>query len=233
MIEERLNIINNLKIIRERVSNAAIRAGRNPEEITILAVTKNTTPELAKVAVEAGLFDLGENRVKELQKKYSQIGDICNWHMIGHLQRNKVKNIINIVKMIHSVENLELAREIQHRAGAIGRILDILIQVNISGEESKSGIRPEDAITFLRELSGYHNIKVRGLMTMAPYADNPEDVRWVFKALKQLALDIKANKIDNIDMDFLSMGMSNDFEAAIEEGSNIVRIGSSIFGKPY
>ncbi|MDD4493379.1 MAG: YggS family pyridoxal phosphate-dependent enzyme [Eubacteriales bacterium] len=232
MIEDSGKIIENLDMVKEKVRRAAVRAGRNPDDITIVAVTKNATPEMAKVAIETGITDLGENRVQELQNKYSRLGEICNWHLIGHLQRNKVKYIVDKVKLIHSVESMELVNELQLRAADINRVMDILVQINVSGEESKTGLRPEDTLSFLKEISGCANIKVRGLMTMAPYAENPESVRWVFKGLKQLALDITAKKIHNINMDFLSMGMSNDFEKAIEEGSNIVRIGSSIFGKP-
>lgn len=232
MIDDSLEIIKNLDDVKEKVRIAAAKAGRKLEDITIVAVTKNTTPEMAKAAIEAGINDIGENRVQELQSKYSLLGGICNWHLIGHLQRNKVKHIVDKVKLIHSVESLQLVKELQLRASEINRVVDILAQVNISQEESKTGLRPEEALSFLKEVSGYQNIKVRGLMTMAPFAENPESIRWVFKGLKQLALDIIANKIDNINIDFLSMGMSNDFEVAIEEGSNMVRIGSFIFGKP-
>lgn len=232
MIEDSGEIIRNLEIVREKIVRAAFRAGRNPNDITLVAVTKNATPEMAKAALDAGITDLGENRVQELQNKYNQLGGICSWHLIGHLQRNKVKYIVDKVKLIHSVDSLELVNELQLRASGINRVLEILIQINVSGEESKTGLRPDDTLSFLKEISGCANIKVRGLMTMAPFAEDPESIRWVFKGLKQLALDITANKIHNINMDFLSMGMSNDFETAIEEGANIVRIGSSIFGKP-
>ena len=220
----------NIEEIRKKVGKAALKSGRNAEEIKIIAVTKTVEPERIIRAVAAGLTDLGENRVQELCEKYDIVGSGCSWHLIGHLQTNKVKYIIDKVSLIHSVDSLELADEIQKRAKKAGKVMDILVQVNISGEESKFGINASDTIEFLRKISKFANLHVKGLMTIAPLTANPEDARPVFRDLKKLLIDIRQENIDNIYMDILSMGMSGDYEIAIEEGSNMVRIGTAIFG---
>lgn len=217
----------------EKVEKAAQKSGRRVEDITVIAVSKTVEVERIRVALEEGFVDLGENKVQELMEKYDALGENCQWHLIGHLQTNKVKYIIDKVRMIHSVDSIELAEEIQKRALKVNRTIDILIQVNVSGEESKFGISPGEVEAFIRKLSTFDHIKVKGLMTIAPYAENQEDIRGVFKQLKKIFIDINAENIDNINMEFLSMGMSNDFEVAIEEGANIVRIGTLIFGKRY
>lgn len=231
MSEARNDIKDNLSKVYERIRRAAERAGRDPESIKLVAVTKNVTVDRITEAIKQGVTDIGENRVQELLMKHDAIGSRCSWHMIGHLQRNKVRQIIDKVTLIHSLDSLELAEEINKRASAANLTVDVLIQVNVAGEESKFGISPGEVPDFARSVSKYPGIRVRGLMTIAPYAENPEEIRWVFRDLKRLAIDMKGENIDNIYMDFLSMGMSNDFEAAIEEGANIVRIGSAIFGK--
>lgn len=226
-----LYIRDNIEIVRERVAAAAIRSGRKPEDVTIIAVTKTVGTDRIAQAIESGLTELGENRVQELCDKYDSIDKKCNWHLIGHLQTNKVKYIIDKVSLIHSLDRLELAREIQSRAQKLGRIAEVLVQVNIAEEESKFGMRKEQVLDFVKAVSVFPNIRIKGLMTIAPLAENPEDVRWVFREAKKLLIDIKAENIDNIGMDYLSMGMSGDFETAIEEGSNVVRVGTAIFGK--
>lgn len=231
MITEDSSIRKNILSVRERAAQAAIKSGRKPEDVSIIAVTKTVEPERITKAIDEGLKELGENRVQELCEKYDIIDRDCSWHLIGHLQTNKVKYIIDKVKLIHSLDSVELAKEIQKRAEKLNRIADVLVQVNVAGEDTKFGISPETTLDFLREISRYGNIKVRGLMTIAPFADNPEDIRYVFRDLRKKFIDIKKENIDNIDMVILSMGMSNDFEVAIEEGSNMVRIGSAIFGK--
>ncbi len=230
------NIRENIDNIRMRVEKAALKAGRKPEEIKIIAVTKNMPPDKIIKAIDAGLVDLGESRVQEFQDKINYINDLnknVNWHMIGHLQRNKVKYLINSVYMIHSLDSIELAREIDKRAQKANRRIDVLVQVNIAEEESKYGIFADQVMDFIVGLSKLENINVKGLMTIAPLVKNPEDVRFVFRRLRKIFIDISRENIDNIDMDYLSMGMSNDFEVAIEEGANIVRIGTAIFGKRY
>lgn len=214
-----------------RVREAAERAGRNPEDVKIVAVSKTVEPARIKNAFECGITDFGENRVQELCKKYDIIDMKCNWHLIGHLQTNKVKYITDKVCLIHSLDRMELAAEMDKRAEKAGRRLDALVQVNISGEDTKFGINPGDALRFMKEVSIMGNIRIRGLMTIAPEVQNPEEIRWVFAGLRKLLIDIKEENIDNINMDYLSMGMSNDFEVAIEEGANIVRIGTALFGR--
>lgn len=230
MKDEFSYIERNLEDIRARVERAALKSGRTADDINVIAVTKTIEPERIISVVDAGIGVLGENRVQELLEKYDIIKRDCKWDIIGHLQTNKVKYIIDKVNMIHSVDRMELVEEIQKKAEKSGRIIDVLVQVNVAGEDSKFGIRPEDTYEFMVKASAFSNLKVRGLMTIAPYTDNPEDARWVFRGLNKIFIDIYKENIDNIDMKFLSMGMSNDFEVAIEEGANIVRIGTAIFG---
>lgn len=221
----------NLKNIQRRIKEAAERVGRNPDEITLVAVTKTVEPVIINKAIELGVNHIGENRVQELSSKYNLIqANEVNWHLIGHLQRNKVKYIIDKVNLIHSVDSLKLAEEINQRAKKNNKIMEVLVQVNVAREESKFGIFVEECVDFINKLSQLPYIKVKGLMTIAPHSPDPENVRPIFKELKKLSIDIKRKNYDNIDMDYLSMGMSGDFEVAIEEGSNIVRIGTGIFG---
>jgi len=231
MIQDSEQIRRNVEEIRKRIAQAAAKAGRKPEEITLVAVTKTVEPTRIIAAIDAGVCDLGENRVQELCEKHGLVDRQCNWHFIGHLQTNKVKYIIDKVKMIHSVDSEELAKEIERRAEKAGRQIDILVQINIAKEESKFGIYKEEAEDFIRKLSKYDHLKVKGLMTIAPFTDNKDEIRHVFRELRKVFIDIRRKNIDNIDMESLSMGMSNDFEIAVEEGATIVRIGTSIFGK--
>ncbi|HHW30494.1 MAG TPA: YggS family pyridoxal phosphate-dependent enzyme [Clostridiaceae bacterium] len=224
------DIASNIIKLKERVANAALRSGRTINDIKIVAVTKTVEPERINIAVEQGLVDLGENRVQELCNKYGQVNGKCNWHLIGHLQTNKVKYIVDKVCLIHSLDRMELAEELQKRASQHGKILDVLVQVNIAKEETKFGINQEDAVEFIKEISKFENLKVKGLMTIAPLVEDPEEVRYVFRELRKLLIDIQMENINNIDMKYLSMGMSNDFEVAIEEGANIIRVGTAIFG---
>lgn len=229
--ENNTYIGDNIEVIRKRVAAAAVRSGRKPEDITIIAVTKTVDTDRITKAIDCGLTELGENRVQELCDKYNIIDKKCSWHLIGHLQTNKVKYIMDKVSLIHSLDRLELAREIQNRAQKLERIAEVLVQVNIAEEESKFGMCKEQVMEFIKTVSIFPNIRIKGLMTIAPLAENPEDIRWVFREAKKLLIDIKAENIDNISMDYLSMGMSGDFETAIEEGSNVVRVGTAIFGK--
>lgn len=231
MSDEIININENCKNVEDRIRAAAIKAGRDPKEIRLIAVTKTVDADRIRKALEYGITDVGENRVQELCEKYSIFGDQCKWHLIGHLQTNKVKYIIDKVSLIHSLDSMELAEEIQKRAAKAGRIVDVLVQVNVAKEATKFGIDAESAQDFIRKLSKMGNIKVKGLMTIAPFSEDPEQVRWVFAGLRKLRIDIAEENIDNIDMDYLSMGMSNDFEVAIEEGANMVRVGTAIFGR--
>jgi len=221
----------NIEAVRKKIESAALRAGRNPQEIQLIAVSKNVGCDRIKEAFRCGITDFGENRVQELCEKYDILNEDYNWHMIGHLQTNKVKYIIDKVRLIHSLDSLELAREIQKRAEKADKTVNVLVQVNIAEEESKFGISRDEALKFVKEVSRMENIKVKGLMTIAPFTSEPESIRWVFSDLRKLLIDIRQENIDNIDMECLSMGMSNDFEVAIEEGSNMVRIGTALFGK--
>jgi len=187
--------------------------------------------ERAREAVKGGLINLGENRVQELVSKYDQLSDIdVKWHLIGNLQKNKVKYIIDKATLIHSVENIELANEINKRAQKNNIISNVLIELNIGEEESKFGLNEENTYSFVKAMEQFENIKVLGLMTVAPFSENPEDIRWVFKKMKGIYDKISGMKLKNTEMKYLSMGMTNDFEIAIEEGANIVRIGTAVFG---
>ncbi|CEN76694.1 pyridoxal 5'-phosphate-dependent enzyme [[Clostridium] sordellii] len=226
------NIKCNMIDIKNKIDKACELSNRNKEEVTLIAVSKTVDVDAIKEAINSGATDFGENKPQELARKFETIGDNVNWHLIGSLQTNKVKYIIDKVYMIHSIDRLSLCDEIQKRAEKIGKIVNCLIQVNISKEESKHGILEENAIDFVKIISkNYPNIRIKGLMTMAPNTDDKELVRSVFKGLKDLAIKIDKENIENISMDELSMGMSNDFEIAVEEGATFVRVGTSIFGQ--
>nr|WP_300090551.1 YggS family pyridoxal phosphate-dependent enzyme [Sedimentibacter sp.] len=222
----------NIDEIIKRKNEAALRCGRNPEDITIIAVSKTVDASRAREAVLGGLENLGENKVQEIMNKYGELQDLqVKWHMIGHLQKNKVKYIIDKVHLIHSVESIELAAEINKRASQHNIISNILIELNIGEEESKFGLNEDTVYDFVGSLEQFENIRTMGLMTVAPYCENPEDVRWVFRKMKEISDKISSMNLKNTQMKYLSMGMTNDFEIAIEEGSNIVRIGTAVFGK--
>lgn len=226
------NIKCNMIDIKNKIDKACELSNRNKEEVTLIAVSKTVDVDAIKEAINSGVTDFGENKPQELARKFETIGDDVNWHLIGSLQTNKVKYIIDKVYMIHSIDRLSLCDEIQKRAEKIGKTINCLIQVNISKEESKHGILEEDAIDFVKTIAkNYPNIRIKGLMTMAPNTDDKELVRSVFKGLKDLAIKIDKENIENISMDELSMGMSNDFEIAVEEGATFVRVGTSIFGQ--
>jgi len=220
----------NLEIINEKIKNAALKVNRNPEEIKLVAVTKTATIEQIKKAISTGIKIIGENKVQEAKEKYQILSTDIEWHLVGHLQTNKVKYAIEIFDLIHSVDSIKLAKEIDKRSLQFGMITNVLVEVNVSGEETKYGIKPEEVKLFLKEISEFSRIKVRGLMTIAPMAEDTEEVRPYFRKLRELFKEIKIKSIKNIKMDYLSMGMTEDFEVAIEEGANMVRIGRGIFG---
>jgi pyridoxal phosphate enzyme (YggS family) len=223
-------IKNNLEIINEKIKKAALKVNRNPQEIKLVAVTKTATIEQIKEAISAGVKIIGENKVQEAKEKYQILTADIKWHLVGHLQTNKVKYAIEIFDFIHSVDSIKLAKEIDRRSLQFGMITNALVEVNVSGEETKYGIKPEEVEPFLKEISEFSRIKVRGLMTIAPIVEDKEKVRPYFRKLRELSEEIKSKKIKNVKMDYLSMGMSEDFEVAIEEGANMVRIGRGIFG---
>ncbi len=227
-----MSIAKNLDKVRQNIKDVAQKCGRKPEEILLLGVTKTVDIDVVEEAIELGITDVGENKPQELTRKYEAIGDKVKWHQIGSLQTNKVKYIIDKVELIHSLDRISLAKEIQKRAEKEDLYINCLVQVNVSKEESKHGIYKEDVENFIRECSSnYDRIKIKGLMTMAPFDASREEIRSVFKDLKELSVKISDMNIDNVEMKELSMGMSGDYEIAIEEGATIVRIGTSIFGK--
>lgn len=224
-------VIENYLEVKKQVEDAAIRSHRNPDEITLIAVSK-TKPlsdieELITIQVE----DFGENKVQELCDKYEKVSKPVRFHQIGHLQTNKVKYVVDKACLIHSVDSMKLAKEIQKEATKKNVIAQILIEVNVAQEESKFGLKIEEVIPFLEEIKDFDHIHVNGLMTIAPFVENPEENRKYFRSLKQLSLDIICKNIDNIDMNVLSMGMTNDYKIAIEEGATMVRVGTAIFGR--
>lgn len=221
----------NIAVINERIARAAARAGSDPESIRLMAVSKTVEPERIRMALEAGITLLGENYVQEAREKIPSIGRAAQWHMIGHLQTNKVKYVVNLFDWVHSVDRPELAQELNKRALQNDRRLNVLIEVNVSGEASKSGIAPQQATGLARLISTLPGLSLQGLMTMPPYPDNPEDSRPYFVALRNLRDEIRKAAIPGISMDELSMGMTDDFEIAIEEGATIVRVGRAIFGE--
>ena len=229
------NIVENLENVEKNIENACKRAGRERNEVTLIAVSKTKPIEDLKIAYDAGIRDFGENKVQEILDKYDKLPADINWHMIGHLQTNKVKYIIDKVCMIHSVDSLKLAEEISKRAAAAGIVMPILIEINIGDEESKFGITFDTALDFLSEIVNLPGIKVKGFMCIAPYTENAEENRVYFKKLKQLYVDITTKNIDNSivgidDISILSMGMTGDYEVAVEEGATHIRVGTGIFG---
>ncbi|MCC8014564.1 MAG: YggS family pyridoxal phosphate-dependent enzyme [Eubacterium sp.] len=224
-------IAENLNEIYKNIEAAAKKSGRSADDIMLLGVTKTVDCERIQQLVDLGVKELGENRVQELMSKIDVIKGGVNWHLIGSLQTNKVKYIIGRVKLIHSVDSLKLAAEISKRSLAADLVTDILLELNIAEEESKHGFKAEELSDTIEKLKEFKGIRVKGLMTVAPYVENPENNRPVFKKMRELFIDIKAKNCDNIDMTYLSMGMTNDYVVAIEEGADIVRIGTGIFGK--
>lgn len=231
-LEERFkNIEHNIAVIKSKIADAAKEAGRNPDEIKLMAVTKTVEPVLINHAIECGIDLIGENKVQEFlsKKPYLKL-DNCNAHLIGHLQTNKVKQIISEVDMIQSVDSVRLAKEISKRAVADGISVDCLVEVNIGDEESKTGLDMGLLYETLREIAVLPAINIKGLMTIPPICDDDDALCKYFSKMHEIFIDIKEKKLDNIDMCILSMGMSGDYEAAVRNGSNLVRVGSAIFG---
>jgi PLP dependent protein len=221
----------NLDGIRSRIDEACTSCGRDPGSVTLIGVTKTYESDVINASIDLGITDIAENKVQEITRKYDDVKKGVKWHLIGHLQSNKVKYIIDKVDLIHSVDSLKLAEEISKRAKSIGRVMDILIQVNVVQEESKFGVDVEHVVPLVRELSNLSGIRVVGLMNIAPFYENPEEVRPIFSKMKQIFDGLKKMDYDNIEMKYLSMGMSNDFKVAIEEGANLIRVGTAIYGK--
>ncbi len=225
-------VAQNVQKIAQDVREAALQAGRDPSEVQVMAVTKTVDPVLVNAAIGAGITLLGENKAQELCAKYdSYHKDGVQIHFIGHLQTNKVRQIVDKVSMVESVDSIKLAREIDRHCAAIGKVMDVLLEVNIGREENKTGIFPELLPALLEEAGKLERIRVRGLMTIPPVCETEEEVLQYFSQMRQLFIDIKQKKYDNISMEILSMGMSADYLAAVRCGSNIVRIGTAMFGQ--
>ena len=221
----------NYQAVEQKVCEACKRSKRAREEVTLIAVSKTKPVSMIQEAIKAGATVFGENKVQELCEKKEELPKHLHWHMIGHLQRNKVKYIVDKAELIHSVDSLRLAQEINKEAIKKELTVNILVEVNVAEEESKFGVGVEETEDLIREIAKLSNIKVQGLMTIAPYVENPEENRGVFRTLKKLAVDIKMKNIDNVRMDVLSMGMTGDYQVAIEEGATMVRVGTGIFGE--
>lgn len=223
-------INDNIDLLIKKKNDICNKIGRNPQEVKLIAVTKTRNVDEINTAISTGITDIGENKVQEIQDKYEHVLPV-KWHMIGHLQTNKVKYIIDKVALIHSVDSYRLAEEINNRALQHGLVMDILVQVNAAEEESKFGLSASEVDAFIDSLANFENIRIKGLMTIAPFTEDPEDVRIYFKQIKEI-YDRYVNKDrKNIHFEYLSMGMTNDFEIAIEEGSNLLRVGTAIFGE--
>jgi len=222
---------NNLEQVKSNIKAACERSGRNYEDVTLIAVSKTKPLSDIEELITYGATEFGENKVQELTDKYENVSTKVNWHLIGHLQTNKVKYIVDKATLIHSVDSVRLASEIEKEANKRGVIANILIQVNIAHEDTKFGINEDEIYDLINEIKNFEHIKIKGLMTIAPFVENPEENRIHFRNLYQLLLDIKSKNIDNIDMSILSMGMTNDYEIAIEEGATMVRVGTGIFGE--
>lgn len=224
------SIKENLSIINDRIANAAVKAGKSPEDITLIAVTKTFSAEQVNAAVDAGVKHIGENRIQEARQKLPDVKEGVTRHLIGNLQRNKVKYAVKLFDMIQSVDNIALAEEIDARCAKMSLKMPLLIEVNTSGETSKIGCHPREALTLLKAIDRLPNLSARGFMTIAVYSAEDEQVRDCFKRLKEIYDEAQNLKLENANIGTLSMGMSSDFESAIEEGANMVRIGSAIFG---
>lgn len=221
----------NIKRVQENIERACKKAGRAAEGVTLITVSKTKPVALLQEAYHAGSRDFGENKVQEMLDKIPQLPDDVRWHMIGHLQRNKVKYIVDKVFLIHSVDSLRLAEEISKEAVKKQVEVNILVEVNVALEESKFGTTTEEAMTLVTEISKLPGIRVNGLMTIAPFVEEEEENRLIFRKLKQLSVDIAKKNIDNVSMNVLSMGMTGDYKVAVEEGATYVRVGTGIFGE--
>lgn len=225
-----ISIKDNLEIVMKRANEALSAQGKTVDDIFLIGVTKTKGLDEINEAIALGISEIGENKVQEIQEKYEKIEGNPRLHMIGHLQTNKVKYIIDKVDLIHSLDRESLAVEIQKRAEQHGLVQDVLIQVNVAEEESKFGLKVEDVEAFAEVVSKYPNLRVKGLMTIAPYEEDPEKTRYVFRTMKSLFEKLKSKEYSNFDVEYLSMGMTNDYEIALEEGANMIRVGTGIFG---
>lgn len=221
----------NYENVEKSILSACNKVNRNASEVTLISVSKTKPVNMLQEIYNCGSRNFGENKVQEITEKYPLLPADIKWHMIGHLQRNKVKYIIDKVKLIHSVDSYRLAEEINIQAKKKNMIMPILIEVNVANEVSKFGVSMEETLELIKDTALLENVSIKGLMTIAPYVENPEDNRAIFRQLKELFIDIRNKNIDNVNMDVLSMGMTNDYMVAIEEGATMVRVGTGIFGE--
>lgn len=223
-------VAENLAQVQKNIEESCGNVNRDPGEVTLIAVSKTKPVEMLREAYDAGARVFGENKVQEIVDKYDHMPSDVKWHMIGHLQRNKVKYIVDKVAMIHSVDSFRLAETIEKEAAKKNVTVPILIEVNVAQEESKYGLKPEEVLPFIEEIADFSHIQIKGLMTIAPYVENTEENREIFRELKKLSVDIAAKNINNVTMSVLSMGMTGDYMVAVQEGATMVRVGTGIFG---
>ncbi|HSB34605.1 MAG TPA: YggS family pyridoxal phosphate-dependent enzyme [Nitrospirota bacterium] len=225
-----MSIADNLRTVRDRIAAAARRAGRDPSSVRLVVVTKTVDTGRVREAAAAGATILGENRVQEAKEKIELLGPMASWHLIGRLQSNKAKYAVRLFDLIHSVDSIGLATELDRQAAKVGKVQDVLVEVSIAGEAAKAGVSAADTAGLVREAAKLDHIAIKGLMTMPPFSENPEDARPYFRRLRELSSAIAAENIPKVSMQELSMGMSGDFEVAVEEGATLVRVGTAIFG---
>jgi len=228
-----MSIADNIKTVMDRIASAAKRTRRDPSSVRLVVVTKTVDVERIREAIAAGAAILGENRVQEAKEKIETLGNAASWHLVGHLQANKAKYAVKLFDLIHSVDSLELAKEIDRQASKIGKIQKVLIEVNIAGEGSKAGMTVRNAPALVREAAKLGNVAIQGLMTIPPLSEDPEVARPYFRVMRELSEWIAQEHIPNAAMTELSMGMSGDFEVAVEEGATLVRVGTAIFGERH
>ena len=224
-------VAENLEQVRKNFELACKEAGRDPKEVTLISVSKTKPVSMLQEAYDAGSRDFGENKVQEIMDKVPQLPSDIRWHMIGHLQRNKVKYIVEKVALIHSVDSLRLAETIEHEAARHNVTVPVLIEVNVAQEESKFGLKTEEVLSLVESVAAFPHIHIEGLMTIAPYVEDPEENRGIFRQLKKLSVDIADKNINNVNMSVLSMGMTGDYQVAVQEGATMVRVGTGIFGE--
>ena len=224
-------ITENLEQVRKNIEEACRAVNRDPGEVTLISVSKTKPVSMLQEAYDAGSRDFGENKVQEIMDKYPQLPSDIRWHMIGHLQRNKVKYIVDKVALIHSVDSLRLAETIENEAAKHNVTVPILIEVNVAQEESKFGLKTEEVLSLVESVAALPHINIKGLMTIAPYVEDPEENRGILRHLKKLSVDIAAKNINNVNMSVLSMGMTGDYQVAVQEGATMVRVGTGIFGE--
>lgn len=226
-----MSIAENLTRVREQIANAAIRSGRSPESVRLVGVTKTVDLERIEEAVSAGLQILGENYVQEARSKIEQFGEEVSWHFVGRLQTNKAKYAVKLFDMIETVDSIKLTAELNRRAQSLGRVIPVLIQLNLAAEQTKGGLEPSECFPLIHQLAELEHLQVRGLMTMPPFFNDPDRARPYFRQLRELSQVIAESGLPGVEMAELSMGMSGDFEVAIEEGATLVRVGTAIFGE--